>query len=467
MILKNKFIVTLALSIFLVNCSTNSTNTTKQTSTSSTKKDRNQVYKDFKLNPGVKVPNKLDVKDLSKKENLVINTNSPSEVKGIVIVYVDSDNELDEVLKITNGDLIGGIEEIGLAEIKIPDDKDPSDMAEMLLDQGFNAHPNTVKSLDNRVKSFSTKATTKDPSWDDEKNNWWLKQMNVPEAWDIQEPTAVKVGVIEFGADKHTDINFKQNTENVRKGKGELDHANHVMGIINGVSDNGVGITGVMKGKADLTFYPIAGDDLSTIEAIKKAADEGNRIINMSYGATYSDPIKDEDMGKQSADSIATIMPAIEYAKSKNVLIFLSAGNGINKKDASGQEVFSRAIDTKFDSYSAVALQQDNVMCVANHNKDFNKSESSNFGAAVNISAPGEDIWSTGSNGEYMMMTGTSMSSPAAAGVAALVLSKYPNLTYAQLKESIVNSATKKVNTYNFPAINAKEALEYAKKFSK
>jgi len=65
----------------------------------------------------------------------------------------------------------------------------------------------------------------------------------------------------------------------------------------------------------------------------------------------------------------------------------------------------------------------------------------SNYGQKnVDVFAPGSQIYSTFPNNEYKAISGTSMASPAVAGVAALVLSQYPKLTAAQVKQIIMDS---------------------------
>jgi hypothetical protein len=447
--LLNVFVLT---TVILMGCSNpaNQTNNTGNTGTNTPGK------KHYKVNPDVKIPDGTVAVQPGDRN---VSAGKGDTVKGIILAYVLDQAELDQILNLSEGTLVGGDHVLGLAEIKIPDNKDVFETADSLLQKGFNVHPDYFMTL------YATASPTQDPFWEKEDNTYWLKQMNVPQAWEAGEPAGVKIGVIEFGAENHEDLHFAAVGENARNDKGDIAHANHVMGIINATPNNNLGLTGIMKGKADLSFYPISGDSASTVIALRKAADAGVRVVNMSYGASYSDPITDEQMDKASKDDNETAVPGMDYARSKNMLVVMSAGNGITKKDSEGKSVFSRAINTKFDSYSAMSLQFDNILCVANNDKNHNKAESSNFGEAVNISAPGEDIYSTVADNKYENLSGTSMSSPAVVGVAGLVLSKYPNLTYLQLKEALISSATIKVNEFNFPIVDAAASLEYAKRF--
>ena len=83
-----------------------------------------------------------------------------------------------------------------------------------------------------------------------------------------------------------------------------------------------------------------------------------------------------------------------------------------------------------------------NVITVGSINSSGKRSSFSNWGTnSVSIFAPGENILSTLPNSDYGYMSGTSMASPHVAGVAALILSKYPNLTPQEVRAAILNGS--------------------------
>jgi subtilisin family serine protease len=171
-------------------------------------------------------------------------------------------------------------------------------------------------------------------------------------------------------------------------------------------------------------FSDLGQTDLGIlIRGINYAADNGANVISMSWGTySYSEILKD----------------TIDYAYSKGSVLVASAGNEA----------------TYYKSYPA---SYDNVISVAAINSNNAKAIFSNYGARVDVAAPGVDIYSTmptyhvtlneyGCNIEYSYLSGTSMSCPYVAGVAGLILSKNPNLSQEEIK-TLIHSAVSKVNS--------------------
>ncbi len=167
-----------------------------------------------------------------------------------------------------------------------------------------------------------------------------------------------------------------------------------------------------------------AGDefDKDIALAIRYAVDNGARVINMSFGKSFSlhpEWVKD----------------AITYAESKNVLIVTSAGNSrLN-------------LDTNYD-YPNDALDDgieyaDNFLKVGSTTNKLDSTLASGFSnygkKQVDVFAPGSRIdclaWD-----EPIVDYGTSLSSAVVSGVAALIFSYYPNLTAAEVKHIIMES---------------------------
>lgn len=90
-------------------------------------------------------------------------------------------------------------------------------------------------------------------------------------------------------------------------------------------------------------------------------------------------------------------------------------------------------------------------------------SDFASAGASVDIVAPGEGIYSTGFNAEYMYMSGTSMSAPFVAGSAALLYSLDSTLTCPEIKQLLLTSSTETVAAYGFeyPLLNVGNAVEF------
>jgi len=207
-------------------------------------------------------------------------------------------------------------------------------------------------------------------------------------------------------------------------------HGTHVAGIIGAVRNNNIGINGVandviiMAVRASLTN----GDerDKDVANAIRYAADNGAKVINMSFGKDYSWDKKVVDV-------------AVKYAVSKDVLIIHAAGNENADRDKS--EFYPNKI---YEDGSGAASSW--IEVGASHAADDEnlKAYFSSYGKEnVDVFAPGVNIYSTTPNSTYTAESGTSMASPVVAGLAALIRSYYPQLTAIQVKEIILNSVEK------------------------
>jgi subtilisin family serine protease len=203
-------------------------------------------------------------------------------------------------------------------------------------------------------------------------------------------------------------------------------HGTHVSGIIAASRNNGVGMNGVAHNVKIMAVRAVPdGDeyDKDVALAIRYAVDNGAKVINMSFGKSYS-------------PNPEWVYDAIKYAESKDVLLVHAAGN--DASDIDTEENFPN------DSKDKLAEFADNVLTVGAMTRHFDEklvSSFSNYGKLnVDVFAPGSEIYSTFPKNEYQSIQGTSMASPEVAGVAALVRSYYPNLTASQVKHIIMNS---------------------------
>lgn len=106
---------------------------------------------------------------------------------------------------------------------------------------------------------------------------------------------------------------------------------------------------------------------------------------------------------------------------------------------------------------------RDRILIVASCNDNRDISEFSTLGNAVDIAAPGEDIFSTAFLFTYESMTGTSMATPFVTGSAALLFSIDDSLTGAQVKDILISTASDHAESYGFsyPILNVGNAVEY------
>lgn len=282
-----------------------------------------------------------------------------------------------------------------------------------------------------RIPIRYTTATPNDPKLNLQN---YFTQINAFNAWDVTTGSAaVKVGIIDTGTDMdHPDLQSKM-TENVNDpvngidddGDGYIDNFNgwdfvdqdgepqivggshgvHVAGIAAAATNNGEGVASIGY---ETLFMPIRAGDGNIIshgyEAIVYAADMGCDIINCSWGGFDASSLEQD---------------VINYATyNKGALVVCAAGN--QNRD---QAYYPAAYENAFA-----------VAAVSNIDK---KSTISNYGYWVDMTAPGESIYSTVSDGGYNSNTGTSMAAPMVSGAAALVKAVYPQLTGKQIAERL------------------------------
>lgn len=202
-------------------------------------------------------------------------------------------------------------------------------------------------------------------------------------------------------------------------------HGTHVAGIIGAKRGNGIGIDGVADNVRIMAVRTVPdGDerDKDVANAIRYAVDNGAQIINMSFGKAFS-PDK------------AYVDEAVKYAESKGVLLVHAAGNSGEDTDEENN------FPTKKLDKGKVAGNWLEVGASAWGEGDKLAASFSNYGKKnVDLFAPGVQIYSTAPGNEYKNAQGTSMASPAAAGVAALLLSYFPNLQPDDLKDILMSS---------------------------
>lgn len=205
-------------------------------------------------------------------------------------------------------------------------------------------------------------------------------------------------------------------------------HGTHVAGIIAAERNNSVGIDGVADHAQIMAVRMVPnGDerDKDIANAVRYAVDNGAKIINMSFGKSYS-PRK------------YIVDHAFRYAARKGVLIVHSAGNSRNDNDIKpsfpnryAKHYRSKPISTWLDVGASAKYADETLV-----------ASFSNFGQkSVDVFAPGYRILSTTPGNTYGSKSGTSMAAPVVSGVAALVWSRYPDLSVKELKAMLMGES--------------------------
>ena len=242
----------------------------------------------------------------------------------------------------------------------------------------------------------------------------------------------------EIVKDKYSDINdrFYGNNDVMAGAENSL-HGTHVSGIIGAARNNGKGVEGIADNVKIMMIRAVPdGDehDKDIALAIRYAVDNGAKVVNMSFGKGFSPEKKWVD-------------EAVKYAQGKGVLLVHAAGN-----DAANNDTTDNFPNATFVLDTAAASNWITVGASSDPQIGGSLTASfSNYGKkGVDVFAPGTKIYSTvPAKNEYKALSGTSMASPVVAGVAAFLMSYYPNLSAEQIKQVIENSAVK-------PAIKAK-----------
>ena len=284
----------------------------------------------------------------------------------------------------------------------------------------------------------------------------------------------------ELVGDDYANANQKNYGNNDVKGPDAL-HGTHVSGIIGANRNNNLGVLGVANNVSIMAIRVVpTGDerDKDVANGIRYAVDNGAKVINMSFGKSYK-------WDKKVVDE------AVKYAERSGVLLVHAAGNDNQNNDIEenfpnkfyeSAEAEAYKIAHKKPSLADFTppkpMAQNNGMGMrpsvaspsvikpapidsakyqlphasnwievgasAYKDDDNLKADFSNYGKyTVDVFAPGFLINSTVPGDKYEELDGTSMASPVVSGLAALILSYYPYLQPAQVREIIMKSVTK------------------------
>ena len=343
--------------------------------------------------------------------------------------------------------ILDEMENLGLMLLSVPRGQELEKVEELKRNPLVEyAEPNYVVQVVNTIVAephYSLSAPDvepNDPRYPGDSGQWNLRKIEAPAAWDITTGSdRVIIAFVDSGVDlEHPELKDKiwTNPDEIPgngiddDGNGYVDdvhgwdfvnwdnepqddywHGTFISSISAAETNNGIGMAGVSWGAEIMPIKVI--DNLGksyhwhTAGGITYAADNGAKIINLSWtltGSDYPQPLQ----------------TAVNYAHSKGALVVAAAG------------------DSSDSSYKYPA-SLDHVVSVAATGRDNGHPDFSTYNDKVDIAAPGRDILGLCLGGVYCRFSSTHSAAPHVSGLAALIWSVNPHLS-PDYVESIIES---------------------------
>jgi len=310
--------------------------------------------------------------------------------------------------------VLGAIPELGALQVAVPIGREREALAEL------SADPRVEQAELNGVgRSF---LVPDDAIYRD--LQWSLRKIGMETAWEATTGSSdVIVAVLDTGVERdHPDLlgSVLAGYDFVNDDPDPSDDSSHgtfVAGVIAAQGNNAEGIAGIAWRTRILPVKVLDSEGLGADTVVSKgiiyAVENKAKIINLSSGATESSRLLEE---------------AVRFAERRGVLVVTSAGNTGDKKNeviypAAYPSVLAIAATDERDDIPAFSQRQSYVAMAA---------------PGVNIPGP---AWRGGGRGDYLMHTGTSAAAPHVSGVAALILALKPEISLAELRSTLTETA--------------------------
>ena len=289
---------------------------------------------------------------------------------------------------------------------------------------------------------------------------WYLDMIDAPYIWDEELfGDDVTVAVLDSGVNtNHKDLkgdnkftkpyNFVDDSQDVTDNAG---HGTAVAGVIAASYNNGSGLTGIMpntiimpvkvvdkKWNSSKNKWETVGSIASICSGIDYAVSNKADVINMSLGSDYKS---------------ISLETKCQSAAEEGVILVAASGN---EAQSSGR--YTGVINPI--EYPA---SYDTVISVGSIERDGTYSDFSNYNKYVTVSAPGSGILVPWYDGDYMLLTGTSLSVPQVSAMAAMVKQMDSSINYESFNSIIAGSSVDKGTAgydvyYGYGLMNMKNA---------
>lgn len=276
-------------------------------------------------------------------------------------------------------------------------------------------------------------------------SSWGLRRINAPYAWSLTRgDQAIVVAVIDQGVElAHPDLTLHPQSWNAStdmpNGSPTGNHGTACAGIVAATINNSLGATGVAGDCRIMAIATATWADIDIAESLYFAADQGARVVSMSFGVYPSWGFWDFDI----------IRDALQYANDKGLVLVAASGN-------------ENIAQSRFPGSDA------RTICVGGSNRDDQRkrigdASSENwwgacYGTDLDVVAPCLEIPTTDRlggagysvNDYFNFFNGTSSATPHVAGLAALILSLRPDLANEQVRE-IIETTCDKISPSLYP----------------
>lgn len=312
----------------------------------------------------------------------------------LVLVESEDDKQINAMTRSFDSGVSYGVENIKFHAFNMPNDPKVTEQWALSKVNAAGAWSQTVGSRDVVVAVIDTGIDWKH---EDLKDSIWANTKEVPGNSKDDDANGY-VDDVKGWDFRDNDGDPMDETSQQNPG-----HGTHCAGIVGGIGDNGVGISGMSQ---RVSLMPVrflgadgSGDLMSAAKAIDYAVNNGAHIISASWGAATS------------RSGVGPILEAIQRAADKGVIFVAAAANDGKNNDM--REVYPANAGL------------DNMISVAASNSNDGKPQWSNYGKMnVHLASPGENIVSTLPQNKYGSLSGTSMATPLVSGLVALMLTR-------------------------------------------